>query len=65
MDKDPNANNKKRDANYMHAQELQWKLKSKADFVAYLDQHRKCLALSCPGPRLNQQADLIKLSSVL
>ena len=65
MEKDNKPPGKKRDAHYMHAQELQWKLKSKADFVAYLDQHRKCLALSCPGPRLNQQADLIKLSSVL
>ena len=25
----------------MQAQELQWKLKSKADFVQYLDKHRK------------------------
>ena len=32
-----NQSNKKRDANYMHAQELQWKLKSKQDFIVYLD----------------------------
>ena len=37
MERDQNVDKKKRDANYMHAQELQWKLKSKADFVAYLD----------------------------
>ena len=42
-----NPANKKRDANYMHAQELQWKLKSKADFITYLDQHRKYIDLYC------------------
>ena len=42
-----NSANKKRDANYMHAQELQWKLKSKQDFIVYLDQHRKYLANYC------------------
>ena len=53
MEKDKNANGKKRDANFMHAQELQWKLKSKADFIAYLDQHRKS-GLSYPlTPLLN------------
>ena len=30
----------------MHAAELQWKLKSKADFVAYLSKNRKCIVLS-------------------
>ena len=33
---------KKRSINYMQAVELQGKLKSKADFVQYLDKHRKC-----------------------
>ena len=32
---------KKRTLGHMHAQELQWKLQSKADFIAYLDKHRK------------------------
>ena len=49
MDK-PDQPGKKRDAHYMHAQELQWKLKSKADFLAYLDQHRKYLAFPCLTP---------------
>ena len=34
---------KKRTMGYMLATELQWKLKSKQDFVVYLDQHRKHL----------------------
>ena len=36
---------KKRTIGFMQAQELQWKLKSKADFVQYLDKHRKYLYL--------------------
>ena len=50
MEQNPEPPGKKRDAHYMHAQELQWKLKSKADFLAYLDQHRKYPALSCLTP---------------
>ena len=46
MDK-PDPQGKKRDAHYMHAQELQWKLKSKHDFVVYLDQHRTYLCPFC------------------
>ena len=38
---DNQINSKKRDYNLLNAQELQWKLKSKADFVTYLDQHRE------------------------
>ena len=36
---------KKRTLGFMQAQELQWKLKSKADFLQYLDKHRKCRSL--------------------
>ena len=36
---------KKRTIGFMQAQELQWKLKSKADFIQYLDKHRKYLDL--------------------
>ena len=36
---------KKRTIGFMQGQELQWKLKSKADFIQYLDKHRKCLYL--------------------
>ena len=32
---------KKRTLSQMHAQELSWKLKSKADFIKYLDSHRR------------------------
>ena len=32
---------KKRTLGLMHAQELQWKLQSKADFINYLDKHCK------------------------
>ena len=33
---------KKRSIVQMQAQEIAWKLKSKADFVQYMDKHRKC-----------------------
>ena len=33
------SSSKKRSLSYMQAQELNWKLKSKADFYKYLDQH--------------------------
>ena len=36
---------KKRSIVQMQAQEIAWKLKSKADFVQYMDKHRKCLYL--------------------
>ena len=45
----PNAN-KKRNLNFMHAQEINWKLKSKQDFITYFDQHRKCFASRCLTP---------------
>ena len=38
----PNADSKKRSLNHMLAAELSWKLKSKQDFLTYLDKHRKC-----------------------
>ena len=37
-----NTDSKKRSLAYVHAQELSWKLKSKQDFIVYLDKHRKC-----------------------
>ena len=36
-----NQQNKKRSYSFVKAQELEWKLKSKADFYQYLDKHRK------------------------
>ena len=36
---------KKRSLGFIQANELNWKLKSKADFVQYLDKHRKCISL--------------------
>ena len=41
---------KKRSINYMQAVELQAKLKSKADFVQYLDKHRKYTSSSWLTP---------------
>ena len=46
MDSKPAPVNKKRSIQYVRAQELAAKLKSKQDFVVYLDQHRKYSALS-------------------
>ena len=37
--------NKKRSLSFMKAQEIEWKLKSKADFYQYLDKHRKSYLL--------------------
>ena len=34
---------KKRSIQYLQAQEIAWRLKSKADFIQYLDKHRKSL----------------------
>ena len=51
---DNQINSKKRDYNLLNAQELQWKLKSKADFVTYLDQHREYLCLFMPDPLVVQ-----------
>ena len=51
---DNQINSKKRDYNLLNAQELQWKLKSKADFVTYLDQHREYLCLFMPDPPVVQ-----------
>ena len=36
---------KKRTLGVMQANELDWKLKSKADFIQYLDKHRKYINL--------------------
>ena len=36
------SSSKKRSIVEMQAQEIAWKLKSKADFVQYMDKHRKC-----------------------
>ena len=34
-----NSSSKKRSLSFIRAQELEWKLKSKADFYKYMDQH--------------------------
>ena len=47
MDQHPTTETKKRTMGFMLATELQWKLKSKHDFVVYLDQHRTYLCLFC------------------
>ena len=41
MDSNDTIKTKKRTIGYMHAQDLSWKLKSKEDFIIYLDKHRK------------------------
>lgn len=47
MESDPITETKKRTLGTMLAAELSWKLKSKQDFVVYLEQHRKCFCLFC------------------
>ena len=39
INSDSNAPGKKRSLSFMKAQELEWKLKSKADFYQYMDKH--------------------------
>ena len=41
MENAPNDPNRKRGIKHLLAAELSWKLKSKADFIQYLDKHRK------------------------
>ena len=41
MDSSSTIKTKKRTVQYMMAQELSWKLKSKEDFIVYLDKHCK------------------------
>ena len=41
MEQNPNPNSRKRSIGYLAAQELSWKLKSKADLMQYLDKHSK------------------------
>lgn len=41
MDSNQVIQGKKRSLGFMMAQELSWKLKSKEDFIIYLDKHRK------------------------
>ena len=41
MDSKPAPDTKKRTMSYIRAQELAAKLKSKQDFIVYLDKHRK------------------------
>ena len=41
MDSNPSTQSKKRSLGYINAQELSWKLKSKEDFIQYLDKHPK------------------------
>ena len=41
---------KKRTMGCMRAQELAWMLKSKQDFIVYLDQHCKCLPFPSSHP---------------
>lgn len=43
MDSGPVQLAKKRTLCYIHAKELAYKLKSKDDFIVYLDKHRKCI----------------------
>ena len=48
---DPQAvASKKRSLSYMHAHELAGRLHSKADFLVYLDKHRKCRLYSILTP---------------
>ena len=37
MDSDPTTESKKRSIGFMQAQEMAWKLKSKKDFLVYMD----------------------------
>ena len=41
MDSKPDIDSKKRSLGFVNAQELAFKLKSKQDFLIYLDKHRK------------------------
>ena len=41
MEGDQTIQSKKRSLSFIQAAELSWKLKSKADFVQYMDKHRK------------------------
>ena len=43
---DATTQSKKRSLGYINAQELAWKLKSKEDFIQYLNKHCKYLILS-------------------
>ena len=43
---DATTQSKKRSLGYINAQELAWKLKSKEDFIQYLNKHRKYLFIS-------------------
>ena len=45
-----NPQGKKRSLGFMNAQELQWKLQSKQDFITYFDQHRKSIFILCLTP---------------
>ena len=48
MEQNPNLNNRKRSIGYLAAQELSWKLKSKADLLQYLDKHSKSHSVLWP-----------------
>ena len=41
MQEDQITESKKRSIEYLDARELSWKLKSKADFINYLDKHKQ------------------------
>ena len=41
MQEDPITESKKRSIEYLDARELSWKLKSKSDFITYLDKHKQ------------------------
>ena len=43
MESSQQIESKKRTIGQMNAAELSWKLKSKEDFIVYLDKHRKYL----------------------
>ena len=48
MEQNPNPNSRKRSLGYLAAQELSWKLKSKADLMQYLDKHSKSNSILRP-----------------
>ena len=50
MDQSQITESKKRSLTYIQAQEIAYKLKSKADLIQYMDKHRKCPALPLLTP---------------
>ena len=50
MQQNLDPNSKKRSLNFVLAQEMNWKLCSKQDFLTYFDQHRKYSFAFCLIP---------------